>query len=205
MRFTLGLDVARVRDDSALGCLEAWRAKQVLVHLAAWKPTREDCADAVLVPVDWLSRNSPDERARIAIDGRKRAGTAVVSAAVLGELGRLADVYALLPSPGTDYTQRPSDGWIYVGKDSLVELLASALETGDLLIAAGLPDGGELKRELYRLARIPTRKRTATTWSHPDQSKRSHDDRVMAVAYGYWLAHTLATRGQAVLPLGRYR
>jgi len=200
---TAGLDIARVRDDSAFAVLEAWRTKQVLIHLAAWKPTREDCADVLLPVVDWLDRNQGPAEAHVAIDGRKRTGEAVVDGAVSGALGQRADVYALLPSHSdAPHLQRP-DGWIYVGKDPLVRGLRDGLERGDLLVAPDLPLADAFRRELGRMVRIPTRRAMGTTWSHPDQRKGSHDDMTMAAAYAYWLAYTITAHGQAVRPLCR--
>lgn len=197
---TMGLDLGRVRDPSALAALEPWRGRKVLVHLCAWRPTREDCSDAILDVLAFLDRNPVPGRQRIAIDGRNRTGTAVVAAALAGELGRRAEVFPILPSHSDrPHLQRP-DGWTYVGKLPLVALLQRGIESGDLVLAKGLHGAEALRRELLRLTRMPTRRGGGWTWSHPDQKKGSHDDLTMAAAYAYWLAYTLETEGQSVRP-----
>lgn len=195
---TLGLDLARIRDWTAMAALEAWRGAEVLVHLSVWKPLREDCADALLDVLGFLCRHTGP--ARIAIDGRNEVGEKVVAAALAGEVGRRAEVFPVLPSHSErPHLQRP-DGWTFVSKRRLVEGLARGMGDGGLLIAQGLPDADQLRREMARLGRVPTRRGTGWTYSHPDQKKGSHDDRVMAVAYAWWLARTLATEGQSVRP-----
>jgi len=195
----LGLDLARVRDYTSLAALEEWRGADVLVHLSTWRPRREDCADALLEVLAFLGRHPGP--ARIAIDGRNEVGAKVVSAALAGELGRIAKVFPILPSHSDrPHLQRP-DGWTYVGKRALVTGMVSGLATRALLVAGGLPEAPELRRELARLSRIPTRRGTDWTYSHPDQRKGSHDDRVMAVAYAYWLSRTLRVEGQSVRPI----
>lgn len=198
---TLGLDLARIRDWTSLAALEEWRERSVLVHLSTWKPRREDCADALLDVLAFLGRHPGP--ARIAIDGRNEVGSAVVSAALSGELARRADVYPLLPSHSErPHLQRP-DAWTFVGKRRLVESLARGFYSGEVLVAAGLPEAQALRLELVRLGRVPTRRGTDWTYSHPDQKKGSHDDRVMAVAYAHWLSMTLRTEGQAIRPANR--
>lgn len=195
---TLGLDLARVRDFTALAALEPWRGREVLVHLSTWRPRREDCADAVLDVLAFLERNPGP--ARLAIDGRNEVGAAVVSAAIAGEIGRRAEIYPLLPSHSQRPAKQREDRWIFVGKRALVEGLARALDAGKLLVAPGLPEATALRREMQRLDRVPTRRGSDWTYSHPTQRVGDHDDRVMAVAYAYWLASTLSERGQAVIP-----
>jgi hypothetical protein len=188
--WVLGLDLGRVRDPSSLAVLEPWREGWILIHLKTFRPQREDMLDALDVPRDFLRRNAPPSPVALAIDARG-VGLRVAQTAVSSVTWSL--VYPLLPSfSNREYRQRTEDLFTWVGKDYLISLLGKLfLGTRQLQIAPGLAEADELIREFRGMKRVSTRLGIGETWSHGDQRRTSHDDRVMALAIAAFLAFAL--------------
>ena len=185
LRLSLGLDLARVRDWTALACVEPWRDRLALTHLRRWKPERDDCVDALGEVIPLASRIADVARPLLVIDAQG-IGRTVARAAVLGGTGRVCDVLPILPTFSPRPDRQREDGLIYVTKDRLVEALFSAMATGRLVLARGLDEAAVLRGEVLRLERVRTRGDIGWTYSHPDQAAGSHDDLLMATAYALW-------------------
>lgn len=182
---SLGLDLARVRDWTALALLEPFRDRLALTKLHRWRPERDDCADALLDVIALAERL--DARPRLALDAQG-IGREVARASVLGATGRACDVLPVLPTASLRPDRQRTDGLIYVAKRRLVESLFGAIASERLVLARGLEEADQLRAELRGLAKVETRGGLTWTYSHADQRAESHDDLVMAVALALWAA-----------------
>lgn len=182
---SLGLDLGKVRDPSALALVEPWRDRLALTYLRAWSPERDDCLDTLGDVITLASKLH--SRPRLALDAQG-LGREVATVAVNGPIRGLCDVYPLLPTGSQRPDRQRSDGLIYITKVRAVDALLSAMADGSLVPARGLAAQCEFRRQVTRLELVPTRGGMGTTYSAPDQSEESHDDLVMAAAYALWAA-----------------
>ncbi len=202
-RLFLGLDLGRIRDNTALVVLEPWSRGLAIVHLQTWRPEREDMVDALVAVDGFLARHAG--RAALAVDGNG-AGAHVARAALGGHVASIADVFPVIPwATGLSWFQRPEDGWVRLGKVPAVEALRAAVATRRVLPAPGLEEGKAMLAELHGMVLAPTRRGTGQTWTHRNQSAGSHDDRVQAAAYALWLADTLTSKPGALRPANHWR
>ncbi len=205
-RWYMGLDLGRITDPSALALVEPWRGKWALSHLRTWRPVREDMTDTLDVVLHLVDRHRPAVRPGLGIDARG-VGRAVALVAIEGETAEHVDVYPLLPSfSDRDHRQRP-DGFVWIGKNRLVDRLREAVALGELVVSPSLPEARDFQRELLELVERPTERGVGTTWTHPSRAARHHDDRVQAVAYALFLAVTLTRQGfsNRISPANRRR
>lgn len=181
-----GLDLGQVRDPSSFAVLEETRRQRLyLTLLRTWRPERPDCLDALTEVLRIVDRDQP-ERVLVGLDGRG-LGSDVAEVALAGPLALRCEVFPLLPSHSDRTHRQREDGYIWVGKKALVGAVLKAVETGELRIAPGLAEAEAFFRELEGLRAIPTKGGTSWTYSHGDQSKGSHDDRISAVANALFL------------------
>ena len=181
-----GADLGQVRDPSSFAVLEETRAKRLYVTLLkTWKPERPDCLDVLTEILRIVDRDRPD-RVLVGLDGRG-LGRDAVEVALEGALALRCEVFPLLPSHSDRSHRQRDDGYIWVGKKSLVGAVLKAVESGELHLAPGLGEAEAFLRELEGLRVIPTKGGTSWTYSHADQSKGSHDDRISAVANALFL------------------
>ena len=186
-----GLDLGKVRDPSCFAVLEesprGSRGRLYVTLLRTWRPERDDCLDVLPVVAGLVRRDRPAE-VHLAIDGRG-IGRDVAELAMAGTvLPAEVLVYPLLPSSSPRSHRQREDGMIWVGKRHLFGAVIDAFERGTLDVAPGLAEGEALVRELEGLRAVPTKGGESWTYSHPDQRKASHDDRVAAVADALFLA-----------------
>lgn len=184
---SLGLDLGRVRDQTALALIEPWRDRLALTHLRAWRPQRDDCIDALGEVIALAGRLAHVGRPRLAIDAQG-LGRKVARAAVAGRTRLMCDVLPLLPTGSQRPDRQRDDGLVYVTKTRAVEALLAGMAGGDLVLARHLEAAPALREELARLERVPTGGGMSWTYAARDQSQHSHDDLVMAVTYAYWAA-----------------
>lgn len=212
---SLGLDLGRVRDQTALALIEPWRDRLALTHLRAWRPQRDDCIDALGEVIALAGRLAHVGRPRLALDAQG-LGREVARAAVTGRTRLMCDVLPLVPTGSQELMMKAlkgigagspevvaflaqmktadrkdrqdDDGLIRVTKTRLVDELSAAMATGELIRARPLDAEDKFRDELSRLERVPTRGRMSMTYSAPDQAGESHDDLVMAAAYALWAA-----------------
>lgn len=176
-----GGDFGKVRDSTSFAVLEETRRRRLFVTLLrTWKPERPDCLDALPVFLGLVERDRPD-RVLLGLDARG-LGQDAVGAALAGPVGRRCEVYPLLPSHSDRSHRQREDGFIWVGKKALFGAVLAAVESGELSLAPGLAEGEAFVRDLEGLRPIRTKGGTSWTYSHADQSKHSHDDRISAVA-----------------------
>ncbi len=194
MSYVLGLDLARVRDWSALSVLASAETGFAVVYLRRWRPVREDLVDAIGDTIDLIKRHGMG-RPAVALDANG-IGREAAEVAVQGELSRVADVFPVLPTHSTKPARQRTDGLIYVWKGELVSTVFGLLADRRLRIARDLAEGPRLRQEIQELRRVPTRRGTGSTWSHPDARTSSHDDIVMSVALAAWTAERLRTQGR---------
>ena len=181
-----GGDFGQVRDSTSFAVLEeSPRRRLYLTLLRTWKPERPDCLDALPVFLGLVERDQP-ERVLLALDARG-LGQDAAETALSGPLGRRCEIYPLLPSHSDRSHRQREDGYIGVGKKALFGAVVKAIESGELELAQGLAEGEAFVRELEGLRPIRTKGGTSWTYSHADQSKHSHDDRVSAVANALFL------------------
>lgn len=202
-RYTVGLDLGKLQDYTALAVVEE--------APASW---REDLARAVAVPrwaddpdfaVPWLQRwplqtpyhaiaadvaglvadlhgRVPRPEVALFVDATG-VGTAVVemlrAAPALAALGRRF-VQAVTITAGNE-TSRTGDGW-HVPKKELVAAAQVALQRGKLKVAAQLPEAATLTAELRAFeVRI-----TASAQQTFNAREGQHDDLVLGVALALW-------------------
>lgn len=181
-----GLDLGQVRDPSCFAVLEETRRERLyLTLLRTWKPERPDCLDALTEVLRIVDRDQPG-RVLVGIDGRG-LGSDVAEVALTGPFSGRCEVFPLLPSHSDRTHRQREDGFIWVGKKALVGAVLKAVDTGELRIAPGLAEAEAFVRELEGLRAIPTKGGTSWTYSHGDQCKGSHDDRISAVANALFL------------------
>jgi hypothetical protein len=200
-RFTLGLDLGKMSDFSALAIAEErpertdlrlgqgrlvpyWAddPSYDLPWLQRW-PLRtpyETIAKEVAGRVAALSGNTANEVA-LYVDGTG-VGTAVVeilkqqdAIKVMGERFKVVTITA-----GREVT-RVSGGW-HVAKGELVSVAQVALQRGKLNVAPALPEARTLRDELTTFEVTLTENANAT-FSHRDGK---HDDLVLATALALW-------------------
>jgi len=183
-----GGDFGQRRDWTSFGVLEETRRHRLCVtRLKTWRPERPDCLDALPVFLALVERERPD-RVLLGLDANG-LGQDVSEVAVAGPLGERCEIYQLIPCDN-DRPHRPGDrrpGTILVGKKNLVGAVIKAYNTGELVLARGLEEAEPFIREMEGLRPIPTKGGTSWTYSHADQSKGSHDDRISAVANALFL------------------
>lgn len=180
-----GLDFAQVRDYSSFAVLEEARRRVYLTLLKTWRPARPDCLDVLPEVLRIVDRDRPD-RVLVGLDGRG-IGQDVVERALDEPFSLRCEVFPLLPSHSDRTHRQRDDGYIWVGKKALVGAVLRAVDTGELQIAPGLAEAEAFLQELEGLRVIPTKGGTSWTYSHADQSKGSHDDRISAVANALFL------------------
>lgn len=181
-----GGDFGQARDWTSFGVIEETRRHRLFVTLLrTWKPARPDCLDALPVFLGLVERDHPD-RVLLGLDGRG-LGQDAVEVALAGPVGLRCEVYPLLPSHSDRSHRQREDGFIWVGKKALFGAVLAAVESGELSLAPGLDEGEAFVRDLEGLRPIPTKGGTSWTYSHADQSKGSHDDRISAVANALFL------------------
>lgn len=183
-----GADFGQSRDWTSFGVIEeSRRHRPVVTLLKTWKPERPDCLDALPVFARLIERDRPD-RVLLGLDSNG-LGRDASEVALEGPLASMCEVFPLIPCdndlPHGPSKQRP--GAILVGKKNLVGAVVQAVNSGELALAPGLEEAEAFARELEGLRAIPTRKGTTWTYSHADQRKGSHDDRISAVANALFL------------------
>lgn len=188
-RLALGLDLARVRDWTALACVEPWRERLALTHLDQWKPEREDYVDALGKVVAFAGRHTRAGRPLLVIDAQG-IGRDVARTAILGGTGRACDILPICPTSNPAPDRQENTGLIWVTKTRAVEALIASLcrmRSPRLVLAHGLGDAAEaLRVELMRIEKVKSRGGLVWTYAPPDQAAGSHDDLLMATAYALW-------------------
>lgn len=201
----VGVDLGVVQDPSCVALLEPWRSRWALTSLRTWHPDRQmvDVLDHV---VRLVERFAPAHRPAVAIDARG-IGRPVAQMAVEGRVGEVCDVYPVLPSASDRTHRQREDGGVWIGKAPTLARLFRMLAEGNIVIADGLPEARDLKRELTQLREVVTPAGQRTTWTHASASRRHHDDRVMALGYAAFLAEVLRDQGTVnrIRPVRRYR
>lgn len=199
-RFTLGLDLGKMSDYTALAIAEE-RPERTNLHLG----------QAVLVPywaddpsytLPWLQRwplRTPyqtiaeDVAARVAalvatpraevqlfVDGTG-VGTAVVEILAQQAAIKLHRCMKTITITAGREVTRVQDGW-HVAKGELVSVAQVALQRGKLAVSPQLPEARTLRDELTTFEVTLTEAANAT-FSHRDGK---HDDLVLAVALALW-------------------
>jgi hypothetical protein len=181
-----GLDLGKVRDETSFAVLEETRGKRPCVTLLkTWRPERDDCLDVLPEILRLVDRDRPDE-VLLGIDGRG-VYRDVVEVALSGPISLRCSVFPLLPSHSDRSHRQLEDGFIWVGKKALFRAVLRAVDAEELPLAPGLAEAEAFLRDLEGLRVIPTKGGTSWTYSHADQSKGSHDDRISAVANALFL------------------
>ena len=200
-RFTLGLDLGKMSDFSALAIVEErpertelllGKARLVpywaddpsydLPWLQRW-PLRtpyQTIAEDVAKRVAVLSGNTANE-VSLYVDGTG-VGTAVVEILQQQEAIKLLypGMETITITAGREVTQVPG-GW-HVAKGELVSVAQVALQRGKLNVAPALPETRTLRDELGTFEVTLTEAANAT-FSHRDGK---HDDLVLATALALW-------------------
>jgi len=116
-------------------------------------------------------------------------GRAVVE--MLGKANLVAEIVPIVITGG--HAQTYDDGAFHVPKKELVSVLQVLLQGHRLKIAKSLPEAAALARELqtFKVKITVAANETFEAWR-----ERDHDDLVLAVALGAWLAERRARDGE---------
>jgi len=199
-RYTLGLDLGKMNDHTALAIAQEWPERTDLnFGQATLTPS---WADDPSYDLRWLFRwplrtnyhtiaeavarrvaalvAIPRAEVQLFVDGTG-VGTAVVE--ILAQQAAIKQqrcMKTITITAGREVT-RVSDGW-HVAKGELVSVAQVALQRGRLNVAPALPEARTLRDELATFEVTMTEAANAT-FSHRDGK---HDDLVLAVALALW-------------------
>jgi len=205
VRYTLGLDLGKMSDFTALAIAEERPERlvesAVRVHGENVAPPTALWGDDPDYTLPWLQRwplRTPyqtiaaDVAARLAalmalpaaevalfVDGTG-VGTAVVELLVQQPAIKAGRMEIVTITAGREVT-RVDDGW-HVAKGELVSVAQVALQRGKLAVSPGLPEARTLRDELGTFEVTLTEAANAT-FSHRDGK---HDDLVLATALALW-------------------
>jgi hypothetical protein len=201
-RFTLGLDLGKMSDYSALAIAQEWPertdlnlGKGILVPSWADDPSYDlrwlqrwplrtnyhTIAEAVAARVAALVAPPHANEVALYVDGTG-VGTAVVE--ILRQQDAIRGMgarFKIVTITGGREVTRVSGGW-HVAKGELVSVAQVALQRGRLNVAPALPEARTLRDELTTFEVTMTEAANAT-FSHRDGK---HDDLVLATALALW-------------------
>ena len=197
-RYTIGLDLGKTRDHTALcileRCGEGDEAEFHARHLQRFP--LGTAYPVIVVAVAKMIEREPllNTRPRLAID---ETGVGAPVADLFRQAKLPVELHLVHITSGSTESYDNDTGVRYVPKRNLVSVVQVALQTDKLKIASSLPEAATLVRELqgFEVKITESANDTYGAWR-----EGSHDDLVLAVALAL---HTAKRRGKFVPPLRR--
>jgi len=169
--WTVGVDLGQTNDHTAVAVVQVVGTKSHLRHLE--QLPLGTSYPAIVERIGRMVATLPG--ARLVVDGTG-VGRPVVDALRAAGLSLIP-----ISITGGNRAVRGSDGFWRVPKTELVRTVATALETGSLLVARGLPAGEAFLREMKAFGVV-----IGASGRIRFEGRGEHDDLVLAVALALW-------------------